>query len=136
MYHFLSYNAHVLECASRTRKWRLHAHSSEGGQPLFCFGNEERELPTYGGRIHQQDYHAHQDVYWKRERSEDSQQLLVGVSSRIGAERAHLQLLDEVADFGIPVITEPSIMTSLIMMPTMMNKAMNFVTKVAVRLLR
>ncbi|KAK8827162.1 adaptor protein complex 3, subunit mu 1 [Blastocystis sp. ATCC 50177/Nand II] len=41
------------------------------------------------------------------------------------------QLLDEVADFGVPVITEPSIMTSLIMMPTMMNKALNFVTKVA-----
>ncbi|KAM7453931.1 hypothetical protein BLSTO_05316, partial [Blastocystis sp. subtype 1] len=38
------------------------------------------------------------------------------------------QLLDEVADFGVPVITEPSIMTSLIMMPTMMNKALNFVT--------
>ncbi len=39
------------------------------------------------------------------------------------------------SDFGVPVITEPSIMSSLIMMPTMMNKAMNFVTKVAVVLL-
>ena len=51
-------------------------------------------------------------------------------------ECVDVQLLDEVADFGVPVITEPSIMTSLIMMPTMMNKALNFVTKVAVVLRR
>ena len=45
---------------------------------------------------------------------------------------SHSQLLDEVADFGVPVITEPSIMSSVIQIPTMLNKVSNFVTKVAV----
>lgn len=46
-----------------------------------------------------------------------------------------LQLLDEVSDFGIPVITEPSVMSALIQVPSVMNKVTNFVTKVAVGVL-
>ncbi|CBK24631.2 uncharacterized protein [Blastocystis hominis] len=41
------------------------------------------------------------------------------------------QLLDEVSDFGIPVITEPSIMSSIIKIPTVINKVSALVTKVA-----
>ena len=41
------------------------------------------------------------------------------------------QLLDEAADFGIPVITEPSIMSSIIKLPTVMNKVSALVNKVA-----
>ena len=40
------------------------------------------------------------------------------------------QLLDEVADFGVPVITEPSIMSSLIAVPTTLNKMSSFMNKV------
>lgn len=36
------------------------------------------------------------------------------------------------ADFGVPVITEPSIMSSLIQIPSVMNKVATFVTKVTV----
>lgn len=42
------------------------------------------------------------------------------------------QLLDEIADFGVPVITEPSIMSSLVQIPSVMNKVANLVTKVTV----
>ena len=43
-----------------------------------------------------------------------------------------IQLLDEVADFGVPVITEPSIMSSLIQIPSVMNKVTTYITKVTV----
>lgn len=43
-----------------------------------------------------------------------------------------VQLLDEVADFGVPVITEPSIMSSLIAVPTTLNKMSTFMNKVVV----
>lgn len=38
------------------------------------------------------------------------------------------------ADFGVPVITEPSIMSSLIAVPTTLNKMSTFMNKVVVRM--
>ena len=54
---------------------------------------------------------------------------LVGVR-----EYVDVQLLDEVADFGVPVITEPSIMSSLIAVPTTLNMMSSFMNKVVVGL--
>ena len=36
------------------------------------------------------------------------------------------------ADYGVPVITEPSVMSSLIQIPSILNKVSNFVIKAAV----
>ena len=49
-------------------------------------------------------------------------------------ECVDVQLLDEVADFGVPVITEPSIMSSLNAVPTTLNKMSSFMNKVVVGL--
>lgn len=49
-------------------------------------------------------------------------------------EYVDVQLLDEVADFGVPVITEPSIMSSLIAVPTTLNKMSSLMNKVVVGL--
>ena len=36
------------------------------------------------------------------------------------------------ADYGVPVITEPSVMSSLIQIPSLLNKVSNFVIKATV----
>lgn len=123
-----------LEHSSRFGKWRVCAHCRKREQSFVHCSGEERMFSPVNRGLHNPDHFCVEDVYWHSERGENTRELFHRLSSKILPFFCftHPQLLDEVSDFGIPVITEPSIMSSIIKIPTVINKVSALVTKVAV----